>query len=132
MKGRLAVVALVLAVGAGNLRAQQQLAPRDIWPQATAAAREGDLDTATKKKNELLAAGRTYGIRTFPVYAAGASAWSSKVSATQPDLAAWAERAARELDGRSPAVAFSEADRAKRTKGWGGAVPPTGWGRRAV
>jgi tetratricopeptide (TPR) repeat protein len=123
MKGRLAVVALVLAFGAGPVRAQQQLAPRDIWPQATAAAREGDLDTATRKMNELLAAGRTYGIRTFPVYAAGASAWSSKLSATQPDLAAWAERAARELDGRSPAVAFSEADRAKRTKGWGGAIP---------
>ncbi len=105
------------------MRAQQQLAPRDIWPQATAAAREGDLDTATKKMNELLAAGRTYGIRTFPVYAAGASAWASKVSATQPEVAAWAERAARELDGRSPAVAFSEADRAKRTKGWGGAIP---------
>jgi tetratricopeptide (TPR) repeat protein len=45
------------------------------------------------------------------------------VAATQPDLAAWAERAARELDGRSPAVAFSEADRARRTKGWGGAIP---------
>lgn len=123
MKGRLAVVALVLAVGAGHVRAQQQLAPRDIWPQATAAAREGDLDTATRKKNELLAAGRTYGIRTFPVYAAGASAWASKVAATQPELAAWAERAARELDGRSPSVAFSEADRARRTRGWGGAVP---------
>ena len=33
MKGRLAVVALVLAVGTGNVRAQQQIAPRDIWPQ---------------------------------------------------------------------------------------------------
>src|SRR5215216_1062510 len=122
MKGRLAVVALVLAVGAGNVRAQQ-LAPRDIWPQATSAAREGDFETATRKKNELLAAGRTYGIRTFPVYAAGASAWSSKVTTTQPDLAKWAERAARELDGRSPSVAFSEADRAQRTKGWGAAIP---------
>lgn len=123
MKGRLAVAALVLALGAGHVRAQQQLAPRDIWPQATAAAREGDLDTATRRKNELLAAARTYGIKTFPVYAAGASAWASKVSKTQPELAAWAERAARELDGRSPAVAFSEADRAQRTRGWGGAIP---------
>jgi tetratricopeptide (TPR) repeat protein len=123
MKGRLAGVALVLAVAAGTVRAQQQLAPRDIWPQATASAREGDLDAATKKKNELLAAGRTYGLRTFPVYAAGASAWSSKVAREQPELAAWAEKAARELDGRSPAVAFSEADRAQRTKGWGSAIP---------
>lgn len=123
MKGRLAVVALVLAVGTANVRAQQQIAPRDIWPQATAAAREGDLDAATKKKNELQAAGRTYGIRTFPVYAAGASAWSRQVSKEQPELAKWAEQAARELDGRSPAVAFSEADRAQQTKGWGAAIP---------
>lgn len=105
------------------MRAQQQLAPRDIWPQATAAAREGDLDMATRRKSELLAAGRTYGIRTFPIYAAGASAWASKLAQTQPEAAAWAERAARELDGRSPAVAFSEADRARRTKGWGNAIP---------
>ena len=105
------------------MRAQQPVAPRDIWPQATAAARDGDLDTATKKKSELLAAARTYGIRTFPVYAAGASAWASEVAKTQPDVAAWAERAARELDGRSPAVAFSEADRAQRTRGWSSAVP---------
>src|SRR5215212_7928981 len=123
MKGRLAAFALVLAVAAGNVRAQQQLAPRDIWPQATASAREGDLDTATKKKNEMLAAGRTYGIRTFPVYAAGASAWTSKVAKEQPELAAWAEKAARDLDGRSPAVAFSEADRAQRTKGLSSAIP---------
>ena len=123
MKGRLAVVALVLAVGAANVRAQQQVAPRDIWPQATAAAREGDLDAATRKKNELLAAARTYGIRTFPVYAAGASAWASKVATEQPELAKWAESAARDLDGRAPAVAFSEADRAKRLRGWSSAVP---------
>lgn len=123
MKGRLAVIALVLAVGTANVRAQQQIAPRDIWPQATAAARDGDLDTATKKKNELQAAARTFGIRTFPVYAAGASAWSRKVSKEQPELAQWAEQAARELDGRSPTVAFSEADRARQTRGWGAAIP---------
>lgn len=122
MKGRLAVVALVLAVSAGHVRAQQ-LAPRDIWPQATAAAREGDFDTATKKKNELLAAARTYGIRTFPSYAAGASAWASMATKEQTQLASWAENAARELDGRSPAVAFSEADRTKLAKGWGSAIP---------
>ena len=123
MKGRLAALALVLAVGAANVRAQQQIAPRDIWPQATAAAREGDFDTATKKKNELLAAARTYGLRTFPVYAAGASAWASKVAKEQPELAEWAVKAANELDGHSPAVAFSEADRAQRTKGWSNAIP---------
>ena len=101
----------------------QQLAPRDIWPQATAAAREGDFDTATRRKNDLLAAAKTYGIRTFPVYAAGASAWAGKVAKDQPELAKWAEQAAQELDGRSPAVAVSEADRAQRTKGWSSAIP---------
>lgn len=105
------------------MRAQQPVAPRDIWPQATAAAREGDLDTATRKKNELLAAARTYGIKTFPVYAAGASAWASENATDQPDLARWAEGAARELDGRSPAVAFSEADRMVRLRGWSSAIP---------
>ncbi len=105
------------------MRAQQPLAPRDIWPQATAAARDGDLETATAKKNELLAAARSYGIRTFPVYAAGASAWASRTAKAQPELAKWAERTSRELDGRSPAVAFGEADRAQRTKGWSSAIP---------
>ena len=104
------------------MRAQQLVAPRDIWPQATAAARDGDLAAATEKKNQLLAAAKTYGIRTFPVYASAASAWSSK-SADQPELATWAAGVAHELDGRSPAVAFGEADRARRAQGWGGAIP---------
>ncbi len=105
------------------MRAQEQIAPRDIWPQATSAARDGDLDTAEKKKAELLTAAKTYGIRTFPVYAAGASAWASKVAKQQPELAKWAEKVASELDGSSPAVAFSEADRAQRTQGWSSAIP---------
>jgi Tfp pilus assembly protein PilF len=124
MKGRLAVVALALAalLAPRSVRAQQP-APRDLWPQATAAAREGDFDAATKKKNELLTVGRTYGLRTYPEYAAGASSLASESAKQNGELAAWAEKAARELDGRSPAVAFGEADRAARLKGWVSAVP---------
>jgi len=124
MKGRLAVVALALVAlfAARSVRAQQ-LAPRDIWPQATAAAREGDFDAAAKKKSELLTTGRTYGIKTWPVYAAGATALASESTKDHKELADWAQKTARELDGNSPAVAFGEADRAARTKGWASAVP---------
>jgi Tfp pilus assembly protein PilF len=125
MRGRrLAAVALAVVAwtAAPGLRAQQA-SPRDVWPQAAAAAREGDLDTAAKKTSELLAAGRTYGIRTFPTYAAGAAAMAAESNAKSPELAKWADKAAHDLDGRSPAVAFTEADRAARTKGWGSAVP---------
>src|SRR5688500_13604408 len=116
MKGRLAAIALAFAalLPARSVCAQQ-LAPRDIWPQATAAAREGDFDAAAKKANELLTTGRSYGVRTCPTYAAGASALASESAKENPDLAKWAEKAARDLDGRSPAVAFGEADRAART-----------------
>lgn len=124
MKGRLAVVALALVAlfAARSVRAQQ-LAPRDIWPQAATAARDGDFDLAAKKKGELLTTGRTYGIKTYPVYAAGATALASESAKDNKELADWAEKTARELDGRSPAVAFGEADRAARTKGWANAVP---------
>ena len=115
-----ALLALVFLLP-GELPAQQ-LAPRDIWPQATAAAREGDFDVAAKKTSELLTTGKSHGIRTFPEYAAGASAMAGEAKDNR-ELRAWAEKAARDLDGRSPAVAFGEADRAARTKGWGGAIP---------
>jgi tetratricopeptide (TPR) repeat protein len=123
MRGRLAAVALAFVASTAASSAFAQVAPRDVWPQATAAAREGDFDTASKKTSELLAAGRTYGIRTFPTYAAGAAALASESQPKSPELAAWAEKASRDLDGRSPSVAFLEADRAARAKGWGSAVP---------
>jgi Tfp pilus assembly protein PilF len=125
MKGRriaAAALALVAWTAALEVRAQQ-VAPRDIWPQATSAARDGDLDTAAKKTSELLNTGKTYGIRTFPTYAAGAAALASESREKNADLAAWAEKAARDLDGRSPSVAFTQADRAAATKGWASAIP---------
>jgi hypothetical protein len=42
----------------------EELAPRDIWPQATSAADAGNLDAAAKKTAELTETGRTNGIRT--------------------------------------------------------------------
>ncbi len=124
MKGRrLAAVALVLAAMAAARGASAQAAPRDIWPQATTAARDGDFDAAAKKTSELIATGRTNGIRTFPSYAAGAAALASESKTKSPELAAWAEKASRDLDGRSPSVAFNEADRAARSNGFATAFP---------
>ncbi|HVE70428.1 MAG TPA: hypothetical protein VNI54_03595 [Thermoanaerobaculia bacterium] len=124
MRGRrLAAVALAFVALTAARSALAQAAPRDIWPQATAAAREGDLDTAKEKTSELLSTGKTYGIRTFPSYAAGAAALASESKAKSPELAAWAEKVSRDLDGRSPSVAFNEADRQARAKGLMSAVP---------
>lgn len=95
-----------------------QVAPRDLWPQATAAAREGDFDTAKKKTAELINTGRSYGIRTFPQYAASASGLAGASEKQDPELAKWATQAASQLDGRSPAVTFSEADRAAARNEW--------------
>jgi tetratricopeptide (TPR) repeat protein len=120
---RLAAVALAVVVLTAATGARAQMAPRDLWPQATTAAREGDFDTAKKKTAELLSAGRTYGLRTFPTYAAGAAAMASESKAKSPELAAWAEKASHDLDGRSPAVAFAEADRTARAKGLVAAAP---------
>ena len=123
MGRRIAAAAFALVASTAALQVRAQSAPRDIWPQATAAAREGDFETAAKKTSELLLTGRTYGIRTFPTYAAGAAAMASEAKEKNVELAKWAEKAARDLDGRSPAVAFTQADHAAATKGWGSALP---------
>lgn len=125
MRGRVsapvATIVLVLAaLAAPALHAQ--VAPRDIWPQATAAAREGDFDLATRKTSELLTLGRTYGIKTFPLYAASASGLASETARDKPELAAWAAKAADQLDGSSPSVMFSEADRAAARDDWPAAL----------
>jgi Tfp pilus assembly protein PilF len=123
MKRRFAVAALAFAAvaAAGDLRAQQ-VSPRDIWPQAASAAREGDYDAAAKRSSDLLSIGRTYGITSFPQYAASAAGLAS-ASEKNADLARWASTTATQLDNKSPAVAFSDADRAGRRKAWGEAVP---------
>ncbi len=121
---RFAVAALLLTVflTAGNAFAQQQLAPRDIWPQATSAAREGDFKTADEQLSSITAAAKAYGIKTFPQYASAAAGMASESGNTNPDLRKWSERAMTQLDGRSPSVAFSEADRAMRANDWPTAI----------
>src|SRR5947209_2158061 len=86
----------------------EQSAPRDIWPQATAAADTGDVDTAIKKTNELVDTGKSYGIRTYPLYAAAAASLAAQADKQNAkDVSAWASKAAAQLDPKSPAVAFS-------------------------
>jgi Flp pilus assembly protein TadD len=133
---RLAAVALACAAFAVafDLRAQEQsdivigsgsavaYAPRDLWPQATAAARDGDFEAADKHVAELVATERTHGIDSFPVYAASAAGLASETEKANSELAGWAAKAAGALDPRSPGVAFSEADRAARKGDWAGAV----------
>ena len=124
MRTRAVALTILLAFLAAANRAQAQgMSPRDLWPQATAAAADGDFDTAEKKTTELLGTGRTYGIRTFPLYASAAAGLASEAGRGQPDLARWATRTAASLDSRSPAVAFSEADRAVRSNDWAAAIP---------
>jgi tetratricopeptide (TPR) repeat protein len=115
-------VALAALAVAGEMRAQQQIAPREIWPQATAAARENNYVDADKRITEMTGAARAYGIKTFPQYAAAAAGIASESATTNAELAKWAERTSATLDNRSPAVAFSEADRAARTGNRSGAI----------
>lgn len=124
MKRRLAAAALACAAiaAAGDLRAQQ-VSPRDLWPQTTSAAREGDFDTANKRAGDLLATGRTYGIKTYPEYAGSAAGLASQTEKSGPEIAKWALTTAAQLDPNSPDVAFSQADRAGRREAWGEAIP---------
>lgn len=129
----LAAAALALAALLAGGAGAQQVSPRDIWPQATAAARDGDFKAAAARLSELQIAARAYGIKSFPVYAASAAGLTSESAKANPDLAAWARKAAAQLDGRSPAVAFKEADLAARSNDWGGAIRRAmqGYGRAA-
>ena len=121
---RLAAIALL---GAAILSAAgasaQQLAPRDMWPNAVIAAREGDFETANKRTAELLGTDKTLGIRSYPIYASAAQGLASQTEKQSPELSNWALATAKKLDPRSPAVAFAEADRMARNAAWGKAAP---------
>jgi tetratricopeptide (TPR) repeat protein len=109
-------------VAAGELRAQQN-PPRDMWPQAAVAAKDGDLTTASTAMADLLKAGRSYGIKRYPTFAsAAASLARSAEKEGQPDVAKWADEATGRLDATSPAVAFSNADRAAARSDWPTAI----------
>ena len=101
-----------------------QAAPREIWPQATSAIESGDVDAATKKTNELTDLGKSYGIKTFPLYAESAAALAQQAAKRGNRPAAdWANRAADQLDPVSPAVAFSKAEAASEQRNWANALP---------
>lgn len=120
-------LAAILLLGAALLAAAgaraQQLPPRDMWPNAVAAAREGDFETANKRTTELLGTDKTLGIEAFPIYAAAAQGLGSETEKQSPELSNWAITTAKKLDPRSPAVAFAEADRMSRNAQWAKAVP---------
>jgi tetratricopeptide (TPR) repeat protein len=102
----------------------EQATPRDIWPQATAAAQAGDIDSAIKKSNELSDAAKNLGIRTFPIYAASAAALARQGDkAKDKAMADWAAKAADHLDPTSATVAFSKADRAADARQYGQILP---------
>jgi tetratricopeptide (TPR) repeat protein len=123
MKIRTGVLVVVVAMLASAIGAQQ-LPPREIWPQATAAARDGDVDGANKKATELITTGRAYGLKVYPPYAASADAMARQaLQENKAEVAEWATKAAAQLDFKSPEVAFSSADVAAANKDWGRAVP---------
>jgi len=113
-----AALALVALTTATRVRAQQ-VAPRETWPAVVSAAREGDLDEATRRANDFIATGaKNYGIRAYPAYAAAAAGLARESERSQPDITAWADQWSDKLDPKSPAVAFSKADRAADRNDW--------------
>ena len=112
-------IAMTMPVRAENVP------PRDIFPQAASAARDGDVDGATKKTSELMDTGKAYGLKRYPVYASAAAAFARQTAAgAKPDdVSAWADKTASQLDPKSPAVAFTAADMAATKNNWGRAAP---------
>jgi tetratricopeptide (TPR) repeat protein len=132
MKRALVRSALLAWVCAGGVSAAAEfLAPRDIWPQATAAAESGDFKAATQKTAELTEAGKASGIRTFPLYAEAAASMARLAdSQGNKPAAEWGNRVATQLDPRSPGVAFIRADAAAAQRNWAAAAPQAFAGMR--
>src|SRR5438132_8730354 len=99
MRRQFVCCALFVWVCLGVKARAEQVAPRDVWPQATAAADGSDFDTAYKKTNELTDLGKSYGIKTFPVYASSAAAMAREAAHKGTKLAAdWGNKSADQLD----------------------------------
>jgi tetratricopeptide (TPR) repeat protein len=124
MKRRLiSILAAWACVGSLAARAEN-LAPRDIWPQATSAADTGDTTTAAKKTSELAETGKNNGIKTYPLYAVSSAALSLQAAKQNNKPGAdWGAKAADQLDPSSAAVAFMRADAAAASKNWSAAAP---------
>jgi tetratricopeptide (TPR) repeat protein len=123
MRFRFAASTLLLAMMATGARAQAP-APREIWPQATSAAREGDTDQAKQKLTELFDTGKAYGLKTYPLYASAAAGYAYQSDQQgRLEIASWASAAAAQLDKTSPTVAFTAADHAAARHNWARALP---------
>ncbi|HYS54919.1 MAG TPA: tetratricopeptide repeat protein [Thermoanaerobaculia bacterium] len=124
MRRRLAVWVLAL-VCLGGIRAHaDQPAPRDIWPQATAAIDAGDVDAAKKKTTELTEVGKSYGIKAYPLYAESAAALARQANKRgNKAVADWGNQTADQLDPNSAAVAFTKAEAASDQQNWAKAIP---------
>jgi tetratricopeptide (TPR) repeat protein len=114
-------VAAALAVAA---RADE-LTPRELWRDAASAAVAGDLKNAIDLQTKLLNTGKAYGIATYPLYAQSSAALARQSEKqNRKDVADWATKSADILDPKSPAVAFSNADRMRDQRNWKGLFPP--------
>ncbi|MGZ5477179.1 MAG: tetratricopeptide repeat protein, partial [Thermoanaerobaculia bacterium] len=121
---RLRLVALTVLLAFAAVPGALAEAPRDIWPQVTSAARDGDLTQATKKANDLTDTGRAYGLKTYPLYATAAAGLSYQSDrAVKKELAGWAAATTTQLDPKYPAVAFTLADEGAAANSWGKALP---------
>jgi tetratricopeptide (TPR) repeat protein len=122
---RLVGTVLLVWLCSGVLAARaEQPSPRDLWPEATAAADAGDVNAAAKRTNTLMEVGRSYGIRTFPLYAdSAADLHLQALQAGNGKVADWADKAADQLDPSSSTVAFKRADLAASHGTWGTALP---------
>ncbi|HSY49125.1 MAG TPA: hypothetical protein VLC46_09965 [Thermoanaerobaculia bacterium] len=124
MKRRLVLLFIAWACLVSLAARAGDVAPRDIWPQATSAADAGNLEAAAKKTSELTETGRTNGTRTYPLYAVSAAALSRQAAKLGNKPAAdWGDKAAATLDPTSPAIAFMGADAAAESNGLGSALP---------
>ena len=122
---RRTLVVSLLATALASLGARaEQVPPREIFPQATAAAVAGDIDGAIKRTNELLDTGRSYGIKSFPAYATSAGSLARQADkAGQKPVADWSAKTADQLDPSSPSTAFLASDRMADHRDWSHAVP---------
>jgi len=116
--------ALILIAATAVAAGAENPPPREIWRDATNFTESGDVANATKRENDLLNAGRSYGVVSYPVYAQSAAALARSADKSgRPAVADWAAKAADALDPKSPAVAFSNADRFRDQNNWGRAIP---------
>ncbi len=117
------VLLLWAYLGVLPARGEQIVPPRDSWSQAATAIDSGDVDTAFKKASEAVDTGKNLGIRTFPLYAEAAAAYSRQTQKVGAKAASdWGAKVADQLDPTSPTVAFSKADGAVERVGWGDAA----------